>query len=333
MDEATLPQDNYHAHQLVRAGYVSVDVPLGSALRATLGVRAERGSQEVRSFDLFDHSRITDRGGYARTDWLPSANLTWAARRDINVRLAASRTLSRPDLNELSTSPAFEYIGGFQQMGNPDLGRTLIENYDVRLEAFPALSEVLAAGLFYKRLHRPDRAGARAVDADGSEAVQLGSRPESRRRARGARGFGRLTPALSRFSLNANASFMSTRVRLKPQLTVYGSEEHPLQGQAAYVLNGALGYASASGRVDAALLLSAVGHRLDSLGLKAIGDIYERPSASLDATMGFAPFPGSRVKLSARNLLDPRIQRVQGGREVAGYRSGRTYSLALSFGS
>ncbi len=333
VDEATLPQDNYHARQMVRAGYLSADVPLGGALRATLGVRAERGTQEVRSFDLFNPTRIVDQGGYARTDWLPSANLTWAVRHDVNLRVAASRTLSRPDLNELSTSPAFEYIGGFQQMGNPHLSRTLIENYDMRIEAFPSLSEVLAAGFFYKRLSEP-------IEQVLEASTPMGLKPYNSDRGRNlgveleARtGLGRLAPALSRFSLNTNASFISTRIRLKPQLTAYGSQQHPLQGQAAYVVNGALGYTSASGRVDASVLMSAVGKRLEALGLKAIGDVYERPSASLDATLGVAPVRGTRLKLSARNLLDPRIQRLQGGREVTGYRSGRTYSLAFSFGS
>jgi hypothetical protein len=53
------------------------------------------------------------------------------------VRLGASRTLSRPDLNELSPSPSLEYVGGFRVAGNPELERALIDNYDARIEAFP----------------------------------------------------------------------------------------------------------------------------------------------------------------------------------------------------
>ena len=31
----------------------------------------------------------------------------------------------------------------------------MIDNYDLRVEAFPTISEVFAAGVFFKRLHDP----------------------------------------------------------------------------------------------------------------------------------------------------------------------------------
>ena len=74
-----------------------------------------------------------------------------------------------------------------------------------------------------------------------------------------------------------------------------GSQRHPLQGQADYLLNGALGYSSASGTAEATVLLSAVGKRLQALGYSPLPDIYAQPFASLDATAGFAPFHGARV--------------------------------------
>jgi hypothetical protein len=46
-----------------------------------------------------------------------------------------------------------------------------------------------------------------------------------------------------------------------------------------------------------------------------------------------AMFKSMRIKVAAKNLLDPRIQQLQGGREVSGYRAGRSYSIALSYGS
>src|SRR5262249_10869332 len=140
VDETTLDQDNYQAKQQVTAGFVSLDVPFGSGLRGTFGVRCEHGVQDVRSFDLFKPSRITAQGGFDQTDWLPSGNLTWSVNGSTNVRLAASRTLSRPDLNELSPSPTLEYVGGYQLAGNPDLKRAQIDNYDARVEVFPTLS-------------------------------------------------------------------------------------------------------------------------------------------------------------------------------------------------
>lgn len=330
--EATLARDNYFANQGVTAGFVSVDVPLGRWLRGTLGVRVERGSQDVRSFDLFIPDVITAQGGAKNTDWLPSANMTVSMTRSINVRLASSRTLSRPDLNELSPSPSLEYIGGLQQAGNPDLHRALIDNYDVRIEAFPGLSEVLAAGVFYKRLHEPIeqvvKGGSPPILTPQNSDYGITRGVELEARA----SLGRVWSPLRDFSINTNASFVSSTVKLKPQVSHLGSEEHPLQGQADYVLNGGLGYATPTRAADATILVNATGQRLRTLGL-AMPDVYERPFATLDATASFRLWHASRIKLSARNLLDPLIRELQGGREVSAHRAGRSYAISCSAGS
>ncbi len=333
VDEATLSQDNYVAQQRVAAGFLSVEVPMGSSLRTTLGLRVERGTQDVRSFDLFNPSRVTAQGGFANTDWLPSGNLTWSATTAINVRIAASRTLSRPDLNELSPSPALEYIGGFQQAGNPQLRRALLDNYDVRVEAFPSPTEVMAVGAFHKRLEEP------------IEQVLEPSTPLTLKPYNSEKGFsrgmelearaslGRLWRRLTGLTLNTNGSFITSRVRPRAQLISYGTKEHPLQGQANNVLNAGLGCTSRAGKVDAAVLLSRVGRRLNALGLKSIGDVYEQPMTTLDVTLNLQFFPGARLRMAAKNLLDRETRLLQGGREVSHSHTGRSYSLGCSFGS
>ena len=331
VDESTLDQDNYDAAHRVTAGYLSVDVPFGTRLRGTFGVRVEHGYQDVKSYDLFDRSRITSQGGFENTDWLPSGNLTWSVTEALNARFAASRTLSRPDLNELSPRPTLAYVGGYQTAGNPNLKRALIDNYDVRIEAFPGLSEVLAAGFFYKRLHQPIeqaiQGGAPPLLApENSEGGRnLGVELEARA------GLGRVWRGLSRLSLNTNAAFISSEVHLHPSIAV--STTHPLQGQAAYVLNGGLTYTMAGGRGDATVMLSSVGKRLRLVGYKPLPDIYDQPTATLDATIGLALYGASRVKLTAKNLLDPVIRQLQGDQEIASYRRGRVYSIAYVYGS
>jgi hypothetical protein len=330
--EATLNQDNYRAHQAVNAGFLSVDLPLLRSLRATAGLRVERAKQDVRSFDLFNPLQVTAHGGFEDTDWLPSANLTWAVTEAMNVRLAGSRTLSRPDLNELSPSPSLEYVGGFLQAGNPDLHRARIDNYDLRVEAFPGLSELLAAGVFYKRLYDPIEqtiiggAPPLLIPRNSESGRNLGLELEARA------GLGRLTPWLSHVSFNANASFISTRVQLPPQISKLGSEVHPLQGQAQNLVNAALSYTSGNGARDATVLFGATGRRLAVLGLFPQPDVYAQPSSSLDATASFGLF-GGRLKLGARNLTNPKIRQLQGEEEVSSDRDGRSYSIALSFGS
>ena len=330
--EATFAVDNYRANQRLTAGYATLDVPFGHRARGNFGVRVEKGFQDVRSHDLFKPWLITSEGMLEDTDWLPSGNFTWSVTEVVNLRLGASRTLSRPDINELSPSPTTEFLGGLQRVGNPALRRAVIENYDVRIEAFPTLSEVLAAGVFYKRLHDPIEQAIRGgspglmIPVNSEGGTNRGIELEARA------GLGRLWKPLASFSVNTNASIISSEIRLAPGDSHFGSGEHPLQGQADYLVNGALSCATASRRLEATLLMSLTGKRLRALGSSDLPDIYEQPSGSVDASVGFG-LGRARWKLAARNLLDPRIRQLQNGAETTGYRRGRSYSIALSTGS
>jgi outer membrane receptor protein involved in Fe transport len=330
MDEATLDQDNYSATAKVEAGFVSTDIPLGSRLRATLGLRGEYGAQDVRSFNLFTGA-VSAEGKFANTDWLPSANMTWSATNTINVRLAASRSLSRPDLNELSPSPTLEYVGGYRQAGNPNLHRARLENYDARIEAFPSMSEVFAAGVFYKKLYEPiEQTLEGAVpplltpvnsDHGQNKGLELEARSS----------LARLWRRMKGLSVNANATFISSEVFLKPQITVLSSPVHPLQGQADYSVNAGLFYESQRRHADASVMLGRVGTRLRTVGY-LMPNIFDQPTTSLDATLNFSPFHRGRLSATARNLLNPNVQQLQGGKEVSSYHDGRSYALSFTFG-
>jgi outer membrane receptor protein involved in Fe transport len=217
--------------------------------------------------------------------------------------------------------------------GNPNLKRARIDNYDLRVEAFPGLSEVLAAGVFTKRLIDPIE--QRIV---GSTPLILAPDNSEGGRSSGVElearvGLGRIAAPLEPFSVNANASFIRSEVRLGASRGGgdFGTREHPLQGQANYLFNAALSWATLRGRLDASVLGGVTGRRLVGLGNGSVADIYQEPIETLDASVNVAPLAAARVKLSAKNLLDPRIRRMQGEREVSGYRSGRSYSIALSY--
>ena len=321
--------DNYRAQQRVSAAFLNLDLSLGTRVRGNLGVRVEHGYQNVESFALFDPATVLVAGKIDNTDWLPSMNVTWAMSRTTNLRVAASRTLSRPDLNELSPAAFPEYIGGFYVKGNPKLHRALLDNYDLRFEAFPGISEVLAAGVFYKRLREP----IETVIQGGSTALLV---PENSARGRNegieleARiGLGRVWTPLQAFTFNSNASLISSEVSLYPRLSRTGTTEHPLQGQADYLVNLGMGYGT-PGRLDASVMMNAIGRRLRMLGYDPLPDIYDQPMKSLDATLSMQVLRTTRVRLAARNLQDPLIRRLQGTREVSAYRSGRSYSVAVT---
>jgi len=332
--ETTLPVDNYRATQRVSAGYVSADVPFGRRLRGTFGARVENGYQDIRAFAVSDPQFATEEGSHQSTDWLPSANLTWAATERLNLRLGASRTISRPDLTELSSSASREYVLGYEVVGNPELERALIDNYDLRLEAFPGISEVLAAGFFYKHLHEP----IEQVIQGGTSQNLLIPRNSAWGRNYGVElearsGLGRIWGRLRSLAVNANASVISSKVHLKDRLSEFGSSEHPLQGQARYLMNAALVYTSPGGRLDASVLVGQVGRRLSQLAEGPLGDIYAQPYGTLDATVNLRAFGAYRFKVAAKNLTDPLIRQLHGDHEMSAYRKGRSYSLSATYPS
>jgi TonB-dependent receptor len=283
------------------------------------------------SYNLFRPDIVTAEGKFSNTDWLPSANVTWSATELINVRAAASRSLSRPDLNELSPSPTLEYVGGYRQAGNPNLHRARLENYDARIEAFPSMSEVFAAGVFYKKLYEPiEQTLEGAVpplltpvnsDHGQNKGLELEARSS----------LARLWRRMKGLSVNANATFISSEVFLKPQITVLSSPVHPLQGQADYSVNAGLFYESQRRHADASVMLGRVGTRLRTVGY-LMPNIFDQPTTSLDATLNFSPFHRGRLSATARNLLNPNVQQLQGGKEVSSYHDGRSYALSFTFG-
>jgi hypothetical protein len=324
--------DNYNADQRIAATFLSLDVPMGRRARANVGVRLEDGYQDVRSHALFVPDVTLSEGKIDQQDLLPSGNVTLGLTETINLRLAASRTVSRPDLNELSPSPFLEYAGGMMVKGNPDLQRAVLENYDLRVEAFPGLGEVVAAGIFYKSLHDPIEqtivggTPPLLVPQNSDRGHNVGIELEART------DLGRFSKRLNRLSLNANASFIQSAVDLKQSVSKIGSETHPLQGQADYLVNAGLTYSRPTGG-DVSLMVNTTGKRLRSVAIEPLPDIYQEPFTTLDVTANLPLFKFYRLKLAAKNLLDPRIQYLQGGREATGYNMGREYSVAFAYGS
>jgi outer membrane receptor protein involved in Fe transport len=340
VNDVTQSRDNYSADQLVEAYFLSADIPFGKRLRGNAGVRREFGRQNVVARNLFDPTFITSEGHTAGTDWLAGFNLTFAASEKLNFRAAASRTLNRPDLDDLSPLQSLDYVGDKIRSGNPFLTRALISNYDLRAEAFPSVGEVFAAGVFYKKLDHPiepavfgtnGQLGLQPQNSLGGENV--GVELEART------GLGRFAGLLKPLSLNSNLSLISSHIHTQ-QTTDRGNSVHSLAGQAPVLLNVGLTWSSASGRDEFSVLGSSVGRRLKELYQTSDNGVANGRSnletagiTTLDATASLTPFRGARLKIAAGNLLNHAIREMEGDLEMRTYRTGRTFSVSLSMGS
>jgi len=82
------------------------------------------------------------------TDYLPSANLRFDASKDLVLRAAAARTMSRPDYTALSSTTSLNDQTNTGSSGNPYLNPVRSNNFDLTAEWYFAPRALLQAGVF-----------------------------------------------------------------------------------------------------------------------------------------------------------------------------------------
>ncbi|MFN0015131.1 MAG: TonB-dependent receptor domain-containing protein, partial [Saprospiraceae bacterium] len=122
----------YNGNQKIMAGYGMLVYSLTPRLKAVAGARVETTDLFVVSLDTMLAPSQLD-----LTDWLYSGNLIYGINEKSNIRLAATRTLARPNLRELAPFEQFDTKNGFFNIGTPTLERTVMDNYDIRHEVYP----------------------------------------------------------------------------------------------------------------------------------------------------------------------------------------------------
>jgi iron complex outermembrane receptor protein len=100
---------------------------------------------------------ILDPTDHTYNDILPSANLKLTLNKDMDLRFALSKTMTRPDYSALagsvSTSPPATANGiGTGNGGNPDLAPIRSNNFDATWEWYFAPRSLVSAGFFYMDL-------------------------------------------------------------------------------------------------------------------------------------------------------------------------------------
>jgi TonB-dependent receptor len=341
--EATFRTDNYDALQTVDAAYVVADFEPIDGLRLSGGARIERTSQEVTPRDLWETGLESIEGANQEsTDVLPAVNATLEVTDAMNIRASASQTLARAELRELAPFSFADYAGGFLVIGNPQLERTRISNFDLRWEWFAGPQAVVAISGFYKEFLDPIEVSVLPsseliktwVNAD--EADNYGVEIEVNS------DLGFLSQGLADLSLNGNLTLVRSDVTTGDVIDVYlpgtGATQlavvpknRALQGQSPYVANLGLTWAASAG-LSASVLFNRFGRRIDAVGGQATPEIYEEARSQLDAVVEFPLRSGWNAKLSANRLLGNEVEFTQGGGTLRSYDVGRSLSLSLGWG-
>ena len=312
------------------AGFGQVELPLASRVRVLAGARVERARLDVTSLDpagVSTEARLDD------TDILPALSLNVALGETQNLRASVSQTLSRPEYRELSPVSYFEVLGGLTVFGNPELKRALIQNADLRWEWFPTPGEVVSVGAFAKRFQNPIElvivaaTGGSALSYVNAQAAHnYGVELELRK------SLADLGEALSPFSVFGNLTVMSSRITPgNDSISALTNENRPMVGQAGYVVNAGIGYLHPRSDLSATVLYNVVGRRIAEAGVYPMPDSYEQPRQVFDAALRVPLWGGVAMKFDAKNLLDSPYRVLQGTLVRHEYRTGRTFSVGLSW--
>lgn len=100
-------------------------------------------------------------------------------------------------------------------------------------------------------------------------------------------------------------------------------------GQAPYVLNTGVTYASRGGGTSATVLFNRVGERIAAAGASPLPDVVDLPRNVLDVSLRSLLLDGTTVRLDLKNLLDSPYETRQGTVEREYYRAGRVVNLGL----
>lgn len=346
--ETTQGTDTYIASQKLTGQGLMIDTQLGERLRVNLGLREEDNLQEVTTFSVVNPG-LRDIGLVDRVDRLPSGALTYSLTERQQLRAAYAETVARPDFRELTESSFVDPITDFQTFGNPNLVAGLIEHFDVRWEYYFSNSESLSVALFRKDFTNPIektfRTGSGSIlqtlenaQAATNQGIEIdvfkqldfvGGWLQDKRWANWAR-LDRLDWA--NWYVSANYARIESEITLDPVRNSFNTNsQRPLEGQSPYVVNFQLGYQSADGRREAALLFNQSGERIVLVGVDTLPDAYEQPAPQLDFSVKQSIGEDWSLRLRLRNLLDPRIEITQGPGIPREYKRGREVSLSVEW--
>lgn len=357
--EMTIPSNQYVGNETILAGYLMGSYNITQHFRVIAGLRVENtdlttrneGPPTINVQDPLDPGQtieISSNGNIQVTDFLPSLNLVYNLTEKTNIRAAFSQTLARPNMREISPFRSLGSIGADIVIGNPQLTRTLIQNYDLRLETYPRPGEVIALSAYYKRFDDPIIVNIYSTGSaiemqpnNVDEAFVYGAEFEFRKK------LDFISESLKslKFIFNASVTYSQVNKAQRELDQIEGfvgaegvnKETRPFQGQSPYILNFALMHNSTKLRWENGLRFNIWGRRLSYQTPAQIPDVYEVSRPSLDFTSSKQFGEHFSLSFKVMNIMDMEF-RQEFDFDVAGvdnayrtYRLGRTFQLSLTY--
>lgn len=320
------------------AAYLMLQLPLFRFLEVEGGLRYEPVRMSVRGVREQDSLAS---GGFTKEFWPFSIALRSSIREDMSVRAAVSRTFALPVFRELAPQQTYDVAHGDMYVGNPGLKPSTVTGTDIRWDWYVAPSEIISLGAFYKHVDGPVIIGAYGGGTSNDEKTWYNSKQgklygvefELRK------DLGFVHRALTGLTLGGNVTFVHSEARVDTvkELFLQNVSEPELDPPwiyaSPYVVNAFLTYDNDEVGTSAGAFINVFGPRRVFQTGDFTPDVYEFARPNLVLTVSQRLFSKVSVKLSAKNLLNPRHTSGQEYKGVeyerSGYRKGRSYSVSL----
>ena len=283
---------------------------------------------------------------FSQDDVLPSIAVVAGPYEDLTIRASYSQTVARQTFKELTPIVQQEFLGGPIFVGDPTLGMSSLENYDLRFDYTPTPGSLFSASVFYKDIEDPIEYVQSGVlftftTPKNYEWGKLkGIELEARQR------MGDVVDALDGLTLGANATFIDSETELLAQeqqgLANVGAPivTRDMTNAPDHLYNLFATYEIKPTRTSFGVFYTVTGDSLvtgaGQVDQNFVPSIYQKEFDSLNVSVTQALGSIFTLKLQAKNLTNPYIEEVYRS-EFTGpdatrsiYTKGIDYSISLS---
>jgi TonB-dependent receptor len=355
-NDGTNPPYKAMLDEFINGGFVDFAFKISDKFELNTGARFEHTNRTTtyKESGSFDDPFKTVK--VQKPNFLPSINTKYILNENSNLRLAASKTITRPVIMEAFPLEFVNPDGTIEQ-GNPLLVNSDNYNLELKYELFPTNKELISATIFSKSIQNPiERLFTNSAGSGGlimtygnsNEALLYGAEIELLFQLE------RISKSLSNFSLGANASLMDSKVTIEKTFKngvnnpeTIAADENPsrkLQGASPWLMNADIKYDaefSKNWKSSMTVVYNVYSKRIFAVGTNLLDNYYEMPFGKLDFIWQNKISNKFDIKLSVDNILNPyykiemggnsRIQITENDLTVRDFKRGVGFSMNVSY--
>ena len=337
----------YSGQKDIQVGFAEVEYNFTDRLTAVLGVRAEYLKQSIDWYTALSQGK----NSFDQFELLPSLMLRYKLTDNQNLRFATSKTYTLPQFKETAMFVYEDVTETFR--GNPMLYPSTNYNADIKWEWFPKSGEVISLGGFGKYIQDPINTTTIASSSNdisyantGDWGYAVGAELEVRKAI-----LDNKTSNPEQLTVGFNGAYMYSNQELNNEKvyketlfngqrinTNFTNAEDAFTGASKFITNADLSYSkkwASGGSVMATVAYNYFSDRIYALGTETRGNQVDKGFSTLDFILRSKLNKNIGINFSAKNLLNPTIDRVQenlnGDVKTLSYKKGMNFGLSVNY--